>query len=58
MGLKQGAIGNTHGEHIVNLLERRKNEKNLPLPPPPSRPQNLKENPWGTHWEPVGTKGK
>jgi hypothetical protein len=26
------------------------------LPPPP--PQNLKENPWGTHWEPVGTKEK
>jgi hypothetical protein len=21
-------------------------------------PQNLKENPWGTHWEPVGTKRK
>ncbi len=29
MGLKQGAIGNTHGEHIGNLLEQRKNEKNL-----------------------------
>jgi hypothetical protein len=28
MGLKQGAIGNTHGEHIGNLLEQRKNEKN------------------------------
>jgi len=37
-------------------LEQRENEKNLPLPPPP--PQNLKENPWGTHWEPIGTKGK
>jgi hypothetical protein len=24
----------------------------------PLSPQNLKENPWGTHWEPVGTKGK
>jgi hypothetical protein len=21
-------------------------------------PQNLKENPWGTHWKPIGTKGK
>jgi hypothetical protein len=31
MGLKQGAIGNTHGEHIGNLLEQKKNEKNLPL---------------------------
>jgi hypothetical protein len=30
MGLKQGAIGNTHGEHIGNLLEQRENEKNLP----------------------------
>jgi hypothetical protein len=35
MGLKQGAIGNTQGEHIGNLLEQRKNEKNLPLPSPP-----------------------
>jgi len=34
MGLKQGAIGNTHGEHIGNLLEQRRNEKNLPLSPP------------------------
>jgi hypothetical protein len=34
MGLKQGVIGNTHGEHIGNLLEQMKNEKNLPLPPP------------------------
>jgi hypothetical protein len=42
MGLKQGAIGNTHGEHIENMLEQRKNEKNLPSPPPPP-PQNLKE---------------
>jgi len=41
MGLKQGAIGNIHGEHIGNLLEQRKNEKNLPLSPPP--PPNLKE---------------
>jgi hypothetical protein len=41
MGLKQGAIGNTHGEHIGNLLEQRKNEKNLPLSP--RTPQNLKE---------------
>jgi len=40
MGLKQGAIGNTHGEHIGNLLEQRKNEKNLPLSPPP--PPKLK----------------
>ncbi len=32
--LKQGAIGNTHGEHIGNLLEQRENEKNLPLSPP------------------------
>ncbi len=31
--LKQGAIGNTHGEHIGNLLEQRENEKNLPLSP-------------------------
>jgi hypothetical protein len=37
MGLKQGAIGNTHGEHIANLLEQRKNEKNLPLPPLPPK---------------------
>jgi hypothetical protein len=58
MGLKQGAIGNTHGEHIGNFLEQKKNEKNLPLSPPPPPPQNLKENPWGTHWEPIGTKGK
>jgi hypothetical protein len=58
MGLKQGAIGNTHGEHIGNLLEQRKNEKNLPLSPLTPPPQNLKENPWETHWEPVGTKGK
>jgi hypothetical protein len=28
--LKQGAIGNTHGEHIGNLLEQKENEKNLP----------------------------
>jgi hypothetical protein len=41
MGLKQGVIGNTHGEHIGNLLEQRKNEKNLPLSPLP--PENLKE---------------
>ncbi len=56
MGLKQGAIGNTHEEHIGNLLEQRKNEKNLPFLGP--FPQNLKENPWGTHWEPIGTNGK
>jgi hypothetical protein len=59
MGLKQGVIGNTHGEHIGNLLEQKKNEKNLLLSLPPCPPpQNLKENPWGTHWELVGTKGK
>jgi len=59
MGLKQGAIGNTHGKHIGNLLEQRENEKNLLLSlAPPFPPRNLKENPWGTHWEPVGTKGK
>jgi hypothetical protein len=34
MGLKQGAIGNTHGEHIGNLLEQRKKDKNLFAPPP------------------------
>jgi hypothetical protein len=39
MGLKQGAIGNTHGEHIGNLLEQRKNEKNLPLSPPQPPPK-------------------
>jgi len=33
MGLKQGVIGNTHGEHIGNLLEQRKNEKNILLSP-------------------------
>jgi hypothetical protein len=38
MGLKQGVNENTHGEHIGNMLEQRKNEKNLPLSPP----QNLK----------------
>jgi hypothetical protein len=58
MGLKQGAIGNTHGEHIENLLEQIKNEKKSSSFPPAPPPQNLKENPWGTHWEPVGTKGK
>jgi len=56
MGLKQGAIGYTHGEHIENLLEQRKNEKNLLLSPPP--PQNLKRKPMvntlGTCWN----KGK
>jgi hypothetical protein len=42
MGLKQGAIGNIIGEHIVNLKgtcwEQRKEEK---IPPPPS-PLKLK----------------
>jgi hypothetical protein len=33
MGLKQGAIGNTHGERIGNLLEQRKKDKKK-LPPP------------------------
>jgi len=41
MGLKQGAIGNTHGEHIGNLLEQRKKDKNL-FAPPPTQP-NSKE---------------
>jgi hypothetical protein len=43
MGLKQGAIGNTHGEHIANLLDQRKNEKKSSSSPPPPPPQNLKE---------------
>jgi hypothetical protein len=57
-GIKARAIGNTHGEHIENLLEQIKNEKKSSSFPPPFPPQNLKENPWGTHWEPVGIKGK
>jgi hypothetical protein len=40
MGLKQGAIGNTHGEHIGNLLEQRKKDKNLFAPHP--NPTKLK----------------
>jgi hypothetical protein len=44
MGLKQGAIGDTHGEHIENLLEQRKNKKIFLFPAPrPPPPQNLKE---------------
>jgi hypothetical protein len=56
MGLKQGAIGNTHGEHIENLLEQRKNEKNLLLPPP-SRPK-LKRKPMGNTLGTCWNKGK
>jgi len=41
MGLKRGAIGNTLGEQIGNLMgtswEQRKKEKN-PFPNPPYRP--------------------
>jgi hypothetical protein len=46
MGLKQGAIENTNGEHIGNLLEQRKNEKNLPLSPrpPPPKPKRKKQD--------------
>ncbi len=44
MGLKQGAIGNTHGEHIGNLLEQRKKDKNLFAPPPqPDQTQKKKK---------------
>jgi hypothetical protein len=54
MGLKQGAIGNTHGEHIGNLLEQKKNEKNLPLSPPPPPPPKTQNKPMGntlrTYW--------
>jgi len=46
MGLKQGTIGNTHGEHIENLLEQKENEKNLPPPLAPS-PLKLKKKPMG-----------
>jgi hypothetical protein len=39
MGLKQGAIGNIIGEHIVKLKgtfwEQRKEEKTPPAPSPP-----------------------
>jgi len=42
MGLKQGAIGNTHGEHIANLLDQRKNEKKSSSSPPPSSATKLK----------------
>jgi hypothetical protein len=43
--LKQGAIGNTHEEHIGNLLEQRENEKKSSSfhPPPPK----LKRKPMG-----------
>jgi hypothetical protein len=58
MGLKQGAIGNTHGEHIANLLEQRKNEKNLPLPPPPVSPPKLKRKPMGNTLGTCWNKGK
>jgi len=55
MGLKQGAIANTHGEHIENLLQQRKNEKNLLLPPlPPKLKIKLMGNTLGTCWN----KGK
>jgi len=44
MGLKGGAIGNTLGEHIGNLMgihwEQRTNETN---PPPTPKTQNLNE---------------
>ncbi len=53
MGLKQGAIGNTLGEHIgniENILGKWKEQvgnkgkmKKNPTPPPA---QNLKENKW------------
>jgi hypothetical protein len=43
MGLKQGAIGNTHGEHIGNLLEQSKKNKNIFAPPPPPTQPNSKE---------------
>jgi hypothetical protein len=56
MGLKQGAIGNTHGEHIENLLEQRKNEKNLFLPPP--SPPKLKRKPMGNTLGTCWNKGK
>jgi len=42
MGLKQGAIGNTHEEHIGNLFEQRKNEKKKILSLPHPSPSKLK----------------
>jgi len=41
IGLKPGAVGNTLGEHIGNIWEQRKNEKNPPRTPPP-KTQNFK----------------
>jgi hypothetical protein len=43
MGLKQGAIGNTHRKHIGNLLEQRKKDKDLFAPRPPQPDQTQKE---------------
>jgi hypothetical protein len=56
MGLKQGAIGNTHGEHIGNLSKHRKNEKNLRLSPP--HPSKRKRKPIGNTLETCWNKRK
>jgi len=50
--LKRKPMGNT----LETCWNKGKMKKIVLFPPPP--PENLKENPWGTHWEPVGTKGK
>jgi hypothetical protein len=57
IGLKQRAIGNTHVEHIGNLLEQNKNEKKkfsffAPLPP------KLKRKPMRNTLEICWKKGK
>jgi len=48
------------GNTLETYWNKRKMKKKFlfPCPPSPLPPQNLKENPWGTHGEPVGTKGK
>jgi len=59
MGLKQGAIGNTHGEHIANLLEQRKNAKKSSSSfPPPLSPPKLKRKPMGNTLGTCWNKGK
>jgi len=41
MRLKRGAIGNTHGEHIGNLIELEGNQGKMKRIPPP--PQDKKK---------------
>ncbi len=53
MGLKQGAIGNTHEEHIGNLMgscweQKEKGKKSSSSRHPPPPPKNLKEKKQGT----------